>query len=110
MRAWQYNLLYRKGARWDRYGRAPELAQLVDSGRISPERHRSVLDLGCGTGANAVYLAEQGFDVVGVDFTQLALARARERAREAGVEKNCTFVHGDLTAPHIPGAEGPFDF
>jgi SAM-dependent methyltransferase len=110
MRAWQYDLLYRKGAAWDRHGSAPELAQLVESGRISPDRHRSVLDMGCGTGVNSVYLAEQGFNVVGVDFTPLALRRAEERAAEAGVEKNCRFVHGDLTAGNIPGVEGPFDF
>jgi SAM-dependent methyltransferase len=110
MRAWQYDLLYRKGAAWDRHGSSPELAGLVDADRLSPATHPLVLDLGCGTGANTVYLAEQGFDVVGVDFTPLALRRARERAAEAGVEKKCTFVEGDLTAPHIDGIEGPFDF
>jgi SAM-dependent methyltransferase len=109
MQAWQYDLLYRRGAAWDRYGTGPELRQLVESGRLSPERHRSVLDLGCGTGANAVYLAGQGFDVVGVDFTPIALRQARDRAAAAGVEKTCRFVHGDLSSPSIPGIEQPFD-
>lgn len=109
MRPWQYGLLYRKGAAWDRYGVGRELQELVESGRLSPEGHRSVLDLGCGTGANAVYLAQQGFDVVGLDFTPIALERAGRRAAEAGVEDRCRFVLGDFTRPHIPGVEGPFD-
>jgi SAM-dependent methyltransferase len=109
VRAWQYDLLYRKGAAWDRHGVGAELRQLVESGRLSPDDCRSVLDLGCGTGANAVYLAEQGFDVTGVDFTPLALQRARERAVEASVEKNCRFVQADLTAPGADGLNQTFD-
>ncbi len=109
MRAWQYTLLYRKGAAWDKHGVGAELRQLVESGRLSPDTHPSVLDLGCGTGANAVYLAEKGFDVTGVDFAPIALDRARERAAEAGVEKNCRFVYGDLTAPSISSLDKPFD-
>jgi len=44
------------------------------------------LDLGCGQGVHAVYLAQQGFTVVAVDFVAAALAAARERAEQAGVE------------------------
>ena len=61
---------------------------------------------GCGTGANAVYLAEHGFDLVGVDFSPVALAKAKARAAQAGVEVQ--FVAADLTAD-IPGVDGPFD-
>ena len=53
-------------------------------------------------------LAEVGFDSWGVDFSSVALGKARERADEAGVE--CTLVKGDLTADLIVGVEGPFDF
>ncbi len=49
------------------------------------ERGRA-LDLGCGEGVNAVYLAQQGFSTVGIDFVPAALAAARARAEEAGVE------------------------
>jgi 2-polyprenyl-3-methyl-5-hydroxy-6-metoxy-1,4-benzoquinol methylase len=44
------------------------------------------LDLGCGQGVHAVYLARQGFSVVAVDFVPAALAAARKRAEQAGVE------------------------
>jgi cyclopropane fatty-acyl-phospholipid synthase-like methyltransferase len=44
-----------------------------------------VLDIGCGEGVNAVYLAMQGFSVTGVDFVAPALELARVRAGAAGV-------------------------
>jgi 2-polyprenyl-3-methyl-5-hydroxy-6-metoxy-1,4-benzoquinol methylase len=50
-----------------------------------PTRGRA-LDLGCGEGVYAVYLAQQGFSVVAVDFVSAALAAARARAEQAGVE------------------------
>ena len=53
-----------------------------------------VLDCGCGTGANAVWLAQQGFDVVGVDFSPAAVERAQQRAKEAGVAVQ--FVAADI--------------
>ena len=54
-----------------------------------------VLDLGCGTGIHAVNLAKRGWDVTGVDVSPKALARARERADEAGVKAR--FLEGDMT-------------
>jgi SAM-dependent methyltransferase len=50
--------------------------------KIAPCR---AIDLGCGTGTNAVWLAQQGFDAVGVDFSPLAIEAARKRAAKAGV-------------------------
>jgi cyclopropane fatty-acyl-phospholipid synthase-like methyltransferase len=44
------------------------------------------LDVGCGAGVHAVFLAQLGFSVVGVDFVPAALELARERALAAGVE------------------------
>lgn len=46
----------------------------------------SVLELGCGTGADAVWLAERGWQVTGVDIAESALARARQAATAAGVQ------------------------
>src|SRR5579872_6682285 len=46
--------------------------------------HR-VLDLGCGIGRHAHYLAEQGFTCVGVDASEAGLSYARERAAAAGL-------------------------
>lgn len=49
-------------------------------------RRGRALDVGCGEGAHAVYLAQQGFSVVGLDFVAAALVAARERAERAGVD------------------------
>lgn len=64
------------------------------------------IDLGCGTGANAVWLAQQGFEVVGVDLSPAALDMARRRATDAGVTVD--FVVADLSKPVDIGP--PFDF
>lgn len=45
----------------------------------------SVLDAGCGTGQNALYLAARGHEVVGVDFAAAAIERARSAGRDRGV-------------------------
>ena len=58
-----------------------------------------VLDLGCGTGRIGIALAEQGFDVVGLDLSAPML-RIAERKREgltAEVARRLTFVLGDMT-------------
>jgi SAM-dependent methyltransferase len=109
MRPWLYTRLYRKGAPWDKHGAGAEIQQLLLEGRLDPRSHHRVLDLGCGTGATAVFLAERGFDVTGVDFTPIALERAAERARTAGVSENCRFLPGDLAAASMDGVQGPFD-
>jgi len=77
----------------------PELERFVSS-------HPSgrALDLGCGTGTNVVYLARHGWSAAGVDFAGRAIAKARRRARDAGV--SCTFVVGDVTRLDVAG---PFD-
>jgi len=55
---------------------------------------RTVLDLGCGTGGHAIELARRGFQVVGVDISVEMLSRAKERARQAGVQID--FCHHDV--------------
>jgi cyclopropane fatty-acyl-phospholipid synthase-like methyltransferase len=63
--------------------------------------------LGCGTGASAVWLAQQSFDVTAVDLSPLAIERARRRADEAGV--TVSFLLADVLNPPSELA-GPFDF
>jgi SAM-dependent methyltransferase len=61
------------------------------------------LDLACGEGRNAIWLARRGWQVVGVDFSEVALERARKLAAEAGVEVE--WVHADVaTYPAEPEA------
>jgi len=98
-----YRLAYRLGTpRWDTGGPQPELEQLV-RGR-APAR---ALDLGCGTGADAVYLAGHGWQTTGVDFAPEAIAAARKKAADAGVD--AAFVVGDASRLADAGVRGPFD-
>lgn len=110
LRPWFYNTLYRLNmAPWDKEVR-PILQELVESGRLTPDEFPSAVDLGCGTGAEAVYLATQGFrPVAGVDFSPVAVKRAQARARAAGVEEHCTFLRADLGKSPVPGLAGQYD-
>lgn len=83
----------------------PELlVQFVESGQVQPCR---AVDLGCGAGNYAVWLARRGFDVTGVDISPAAVERARHLAASKGV--SCEFVVADLVGD-LRGLDGPFDF
>lgn len=55
-----------------------------------------LLDVPCGIGRHSVELAEMGYEVAGVDFSEPFLRRARSRAEERGVAERCAFIHGDM--------------
>ena len=56
------------------------------------------LDLGCGEGADAIWLAQHGWTVTGIDIAPAAIARATEAARAAGLtDRQVTFVAADLS-------------
>jgi len=75
--------MYRRGTPpWDAGRPAAELVRVLDEGLLRPG---TVLELGCGTGADAILLARRGFEVTAVDSSPLAIERARVRAEEAGV-------------------------
>jgi SAM-dependent methyltransferase len=105
-----YDLMYRFGAPWEG-GPRGELVRLVDSGMLTPETlpPGRAIDLGCGGGANAIFLAERGFEVTGVDFSRVALEKGRRAAVGRSFPRGLRFVLGDLTGD--PGAErlGAFD-
>jgi SAM-dependent methyltransferase len=54
------------------------------------------LDLGCGTGTNALTIAEYGWKVTGIDFVPQAIWRARRKARQAGLADRVKFQVGDV--------------
>ena len=71
----------------------PEIA-LVNLISGWPQGIRRVLELGCGTGTNAVWLAEQGLEVTAMDISAKALALAEKRCREHGVQ--CRLIQTDF--------------
>ena len=71
----------------------PELlVELVDSGKVQPCK---AIDLGCGAGNCAIYLAGRGFNVTGIDFSPTAIRIAGENAKRKGVK--CNFFVADIT-------------
>src|SRR4051812_46279454 len=74
---------YEKGETpWDTGRPSSELLRVLAEESVTPDR---AVELGCGTGANAVWLAQQGFDVTALDLSPLAVEQGRQRARAAGV-------------------------
>ena len=65
-----------------------------------------VLDIGCGTGDNSIWLAQNHFQVFGTDTSDIALEKAKEKASKANVE--CNFMLVDFLKNKIQGA--PFGF
>jgi SAM-dependent methyltransferase len=100
-----YDFMYRRGAPWEG-GPRSELVELVESGRLAAVRLPRAVDLGCGSGANAIFLAEHGFEVTGVDFSQVALEKA---AAKAGPDLPVRWVNADLTDPGLADRLGEFD-
>jgi methyl halide transferase len=99
---WDVRFRDRSASQWDIGKPALKLKSLVERGELKPCR---VVDLGCGSGNDAIYLASRGFDVTGIDIAPTALWFAEEKAKAAGVHVN--WVLADVFAlPEL----GTFDF
>jgi cyclopropane fatty-acyl-phospholipid synthase-like methyltransferase len=75
-----FNLSYLSKPIWDTGISPPELMDFID--HHTPGR---ALDLGCGTGTNAITLAKNGWRVSGVDFSKRAIHIAQKKAQQGGV-------------------------
>jgi SAM-dependent methyltransferase len=95
-----YRLMYRVGfTPWDT-GQVPnELTALIEQPDGLPAGR--ALDVGCGTGTQAVYLARRGWEVTALDAVPRPLARARARAQEAGVDVD--WILADVARLHRLG-------
>lgn len=85
---------------WDTGTPDPMLVEMVESYVIKRGR---TLEVGCGTGTNAIYLAQRGFEVSGVDISPLAIESARRKA-----QGSCRFETLDFLNETPAG--GPFQF
>ena len=80
------------------------LIDLIDSDVIRPCK---AVDLGCGTGNYAIYLAGRGFQVTGIDISPTAIGIARENAKSKGAR--CDFIVADVMGD-LEETGGTFDF
>jgi cyclopropane fatty-acyl-phospholipid synthase-like methyltransferase len=81
-----------------------ELVELVESGRVRPCR---AVDIGCGAGNYAIYLAAHGFDVTGIDISPAAIKIATEKALQQNIR--CRFIVADLVGD-LHEVRDRFDF
>jgi len=88
---------------WDAQKPDSHLMELVDEKIVQPCR---TLELGCGTGTNAVWLAKQGFDVTATDLSETALKLARNKESSS----LCTFIYEDFLKEPTPGTNFKFIF
>lgn len=91
------------GLPWDTGDPEPLLVDFVAAGRVQPTR---TLEIGAGTGTNSIWLAERGFDVVGIDVAPHAIERAT--AKLNGRALHCRFVAHDFLS--AASSDGPFEF
>jgi thioredoxin reductase/SAM-dependent methyltransferase len=81
------------------------VTELTD--RPAPTGRGTALDLGCGAGADAIWLAQQGWAVTGVDISAAGLAHAASAADRAGLTDRIEWVQRDL---HSGLPDGEWDF
>lgn len=81
-------------------GARQQIVSVVEEGWLAPGS--SVLDIGCGVGNTAIWLAQRGFDVVGIDLAAAAIERAQ---RDSAGVKNVRFEVADVSRPVDLGRE-----
>lgn len=102
----QYDLMYRFGTpRWDTNVTPPEVRAVIEGASALPAGR--ALDLGCGSGTNVIYLAQHGWEAVGVDFSPVVIQQARQKAKQL---PRVTLVEGDVTRLAQLGIQVPFGF
>jgi methyl halide transferase len=79
---------------------------LIQTVTTTPIEPCKALEIGCGTGDNAIWLAQQNFHVTAIDASDVAIGKAREKTAAASVV--CTFLVADFLQDQIKGA--PFGF
>jgi len=90
---------------WDTGTPEQHLLQVVDAFEIAPGL---ALEVGCGTGTNAIWLAQNGFDVTAVDTSPTAIGMAKEKAAAANVA--ISFHVGDFLHDSMPCEPVAFAF
>lgn len=96
-----YQVMYRIGfTPWDNHavpGPLQELIKTLPAGRM--------LDVGCGTGTDAIWCAQRGWEVTGIDAVSVPIRRARRNVRAAGVAVRLLHANIARLAPALAGSD-----
>ena len=103
---WRY---FRGNTPWNSGIVPPEITAWVQAFEDAGRTPGRALDLGCGTGTSSLFLAERGWDVVGVDYVPQAIRQARLKAANAAPAGSVRFVVGDVSRGDLLAREAPFD-
>ncbi len=96
----KFELWYLRRPPWDTHISPPELLEFIQT-----HPPGKAIDLGCGTGTNVVSLLQAGWRVRGVDFSWLAVQKARRKVRSLGLQADLAVADvSDISASH-----GPYD-
>ncbi|MCU0483953.1 MAG: class I SAM-dependent methyltransferase [Chloroflexi bacterium] len=107
-RSTAFDTAYEGTPTWDIGRPQPAVVRLAEAGVLAGE----IIDVGCGTGENALFLAARGHHALGIDFAAGAVARARAKAKERGLPADARglpaeFLVGD--ALDLPALGRTFD-
>jgi len=93
-----WDQMYEGTPPWDIGRPQPAFVDLVERGII---KHNPILDVGCGTGENALHFAAKGLEVVGIDSAPRAIAKAQGKAKERNLKATFLFHDAlDLASLH----------
>ena len=79
---------------------------LIQTVTTTPIKPCKALEIGCGTGDNSIWLSQQNFHMVGIDASEIAIEKAKEKALKANAP--CTFMVSDILTSRVEGV--PFGF
>jgi SAM-dependent methyltransferase len=96
----RFNLKYLSKPKWDTGVTAPEIIRY-----ISGKTPGNAIDLGCGTGTNLLFLAQQGWNITGLDYPPLVIDKAKRKLSD--FQK--TLLVADVTKLSNYDLPGPYD-
>lgn len=101
-----YKKRYKTGnTPWDTGRPDANLIQTVTAMALNPCQ---ALDIGCGTGTNSIWLSQNGFEVTGIDASEIAIQKAIEKASIDNVKG--TFIVADIFSNKVVGDSFGFAF
>lgn len=101
-KAWNWDIVDKDNTYWN--SPAPEVYYLAENWKS--KGFESILDIGCGFGRNAIYLAKQNFHLDGFDLSPTSVLSTKEKAKEQGIDFSHFMVADMLSLPY---ADNSFD-